>query len=46
MIYLSNQLARLCGYLSDQLLEAQRRLKRCEDCGCSRYYGRPCKGVE
>jgi hypothetical protein len=44
LIRLGNRLARVCGTLGRLLAEAERRLKRCEDCGRSRFYGKPCMG--
>ena len=38
-----NRLGRVCAALAEWLEEAARLLMVCEECGRSRYYGRPCK---
>jgi predicted RNA-binding Zn-ribbon protein involved in translation (DUF1610 family) len=43
MIGLCNTLARLCGWLSERLADAQNRLARCPDCGELLYYTSVCR---
>lgn len=38
-----NLLANMCAGIAALLVEAERRLRVCPDCGRSRYYGKPCK---
>jgi hypothetical protein len=42
LIPLSNALATLLFALAERVEDAARHLRRCPDCGRSRYYGRPC----
>jgi len=40
-----NALAACCEWLADLLTEASRHLKRCPECGRSRFYGAACKNL-